>query len=367
MAIPTIVEMSFCMDIVCFLRRSISESTISMFLAREKHPEHCCWPGLAAGWGAEDGIATEGEGVAVGLELDPVEAVEGGGPSGADGIVAAAGELVGGDGQVEVEAGGGGPAGAGVWYEGKYCMICWVLMPSSRSRSRSERKVIDSSFFFKLESRLVILVWAKFSCIFRYSLLAASGVTAGAFLGLLFGGGAGAVALGGAARAPEGGAAGPEGGAGGPEGGGAVPGRAAGKEGAWRNTFGMCMGLGGLDEDEEVGAWREGVDRGAWVGWAMRDVRLLKAGSLLAEVYSRAETELVVRTHEGTEKVRDTVDNDEEGAAVISEAMGFEVWVGESSRISKIEVSSEEVSEAFLFILVTSRGLAGVPVQLCCL
>ena len=67
----------------------------------------------------------------------------------------------------------------------------WVLMPSSRSLSLSERKVIDSPFF-KLESKLVILVCAKF-CIFRYSLVAASGVTAGAFIGLLIGGAAGAL------------------------------------------------------------------------------------------------------------------------------------------------------------------------------
>ena len=42
-----------------------------------------------------------GEGVELGAELVPVEAEEGGGPSGADGgggVVAAAGELVGGDG-----------------------------------------------------------------------------------------------------------------------------------------------------------------------------------------------------------------------------------------------------------------------------
>ena len=112
----------------------------------------------------------------MGAELVPVEAEEGGGPSGADGgggVVAAAGDGAGAEGQVNV-VGGGKPAGAGGWKEGKYCIMCWVLMPSSRSLSLSERKVIDSSFFFKLESRLVILVCAKFNCIFRYSLLAAS-------------------------------------------------------------------------------------------------------------------------------------------------------------------------------------------------
>ena len=92
-----------------------------------------------------------------------------------------------------------------------------------------------------------------------------------------------------------------------------------------------------------------------------------KAESLFAETFSGAETVLVVRTHGGAEKVRDTVDTDVEGAAVISDSMGVEEGVGESSRISKIEVSSDEVSEAFLFILVTSRGLTGVPLQLCCL
>ena len=116
-----------------------------------------------------------GEGVEVESELGPVDVgdVEGGGPNGADGggvVVAAGGRA---EGQVDAVA-GGRPAGAGGWKEGKYCIMCWVLMPSSRSLSLSERKVIDSSFFFKLESRLVILVCAKFSCIFRYSLLAAS-------------------------------------------------------------------------------------------------------------------------------------------------------------------------------------------------
>ena len=96
-------------------------------------------------------------------------------------------------------------------------------------------------------------------------------------------------------------------------------------------------------------------------------MRLLKAESLFVEMFSGAGTVLVVRTHGGAEKVRDTVDTDVEGAAVISDSMGVEEGVGESSRISKIEVSSDEVSEAFLFILVTSRGLTGVPLQLCCL
>ena len=125
------------------------------------------------------------------------------------------------------------------------------------------------------------------------------------------------------------------------------------------------MGLGGLNpglNDEEDGAWGEGVDRGAG-----RAVRLLKAESLFVEMFSGAVTVLVVRTHGGAEKVRDTVGNDVEGAAVISDSMGVEEGVGESSRISKIEVSSDEVSEAFLFILVTSRGRTGVPLQLCCL
>ena len=124
-----------------------------------------------------------GGGAEVECELDPVDigVVEGGGADGGGVVAAAAGGLPEAEGQVDVVAGGrpagaagGRPAGAGGWKFGKYCIICWVLMPSSRSLSLSERKVIDSSFFFKLESRLVILVCAKFSCIFRYSLLAAS-------------------------------------------------------------------------------------------------------------------------------------------------------------------------------------------------
>ena len=89
--------------------------------------------------------------------------VEGGGPCGG-GVAAVGGG----------PAGVGGQAGAGGWKDGKYCIMCWVLIPSSRSLSLSERKVMDSSFFFKFESKLVILVCAKFSCIFRNSLLAAS-------------------------------------------------------------------------------------------------------------------------------------------------------------------------------------------------
>ena len=116
-----------------------------------------------------------GGGAEVECELDQVDigVVEGGGADGGGVVAAAAGGLPEAEGQVDVVA-GGRPAGAGGWKFGKYCIICWVLMPSSRSLSLSERKVIDSSFFFKLESRLVILVCAKFSCIFRYSLLAAS-------------------------------------------------------------------------------------------------------------------------------------------------------------------------------------------------
>ena len=97
----------------------------------------------------------------------------------------------------------------GGWKLGKYCIMCWVLIPSSRSLSLSERKVIDSSFFFKHKSKLVILVWAKFNCIFRYSVLAPSGVRAGVFLGRLEGGavaaaldGGGAAALGGQGGGP---------------------------------------------------------------------------------------------------------------------------------------------------------------------
>ena len=43
-------------------------------------------------------------------------------------------------------------------------------------------------------------------------------------------------------------------------------GRAAGIAGGWRNTLGMCMGLGGGLSDKKDGAWGEGVDRGACEG-----------------------------------------------------------------------------------------------------
>ena len=39
----------------------------------------------------------------------------------------------------------------------------------------------------------------------------------------------------------------------------------------------------------------------------------------------------------------------------------------ESSTISKKESLNEDISEAFLFILLTTRGLTGVPWQGCCL
>ena len=71
--------------------------------------------------------------------------VEGGGPCGG-GVAAAGGG----------PAGVGGQAGAGGWKDGKYCIMCWVLIPSSRSLSLSERKVMDLSFFFEFESGLQI-------------------------------------------------------------------------------------------------------------------------------------------------------------------------------------------------------------------
>ena len=180
------VEMSWCIELDCFLSRSISDKTLSMRLVRDVHPEHA-----DAGEGAEVGIATDGEGVgAAGVDCggDPEEGggdvVAGGGPPGAGG----------GDDDV-VEGGGPDAGGAEGCMLGKYCDIFAVLIPSSRSRNLSERKEILSSFFFMLESRLVILVWAKFNCIFRYSFLAASSVTAGAgaFLALLGGGAASAL------------------------------------------------------------------------------------------------------------------------------------------------------------------------------
>ena len=133
--------------------------------------------------------------------------------------------------------------------------------------------------------------------------------------------------------------------------------------GVCRNTVGIFMGLGGVD-DEEDGAWDEGVNHEVFEGWVGRAVRLLKAGSLFAEIVSGADTVLVVTTQGGAVKVRDVVDSIVEEVTVIRDDCGAEVGMGESSRISKIEESREDVSEAFLFILVTSRGLAGVPLQL---
>ena len=62
-------------------------------------------------------------------------------------------------------------------------------------------------------------------------------------------------------------------------------GRGRDMPGGWRNTVGMCIGHGGLDE-EEGGGWFGGAivavdDCGG--GWVRREVRLLKAGSLWAE------------------------------------------------------------------------------------
>ena len=143
------------------------------------------------------------------------------------------------------------------------------IKPSSSSLSLSERKVMDSSFLVNFASKLVILVWAKFNCIFRYSLLAASSVRAGVFLGRLEGG-AEAAALGGGGADTLGGQGG---------------GRERVMPGGWRNTGGICMGLGGLDEEED-GGWlggasvvSDGVDCRGCTGWVRR-VRLLKAGSL---------------------------------------------------------------------------------------
>ena len=186
LAIPIMVEMSWCIELDCFLSRSISDKTLSMRLVRDVHPEHA-----DAGEGAEIGIATDGEGVgAAGVDCggDPEE---GGGD-----VVAGGGPLGAGRADDDVVEGGGIDAGGAEGCRlGKYCDIFAVLIPSSRSRNLSERKEILSSFFFMLESRLVILVWAKFNCICRYSFLAASSVTAGAgaFLALLGGGAASAL------------------------------------------------------------------------------------------------------------------------------------------------------------------------------
>ena len=74
---------------------------------------------------------------------------------------------------------------------------------------------------------------------------------------------------------------------------------------------------------------------------------------------------LVVRMLGGTEKVRDMVEEVVEGAAVIRKGVGFGVC--ESSRISKTEDSRDDVSAAFLLNLLMILGLAGVPLQECCL
>ena len=77
------------------------------------------------------------------------DGVIGGWAGGAEDVVAVGGTT---------EAGGREAVVDGGWKLGKYCIICWVLMPSSRSLSLSERKVIDSSFLVNFASKLVILV-----------------------------------------------------------------------------------------------------------------------------------------------------------------------------------------------------------------
>ena len=130
----------------------------------------------------------------------------------------------------------------------------------------------------------------------------------------------------------------------------------------------MDIGLGGLGE-EEVGAWLEGG--GVRVGRARREERLLNVGSLWVDTVWGAEMELVVRRLGGLEKVRDTVgrfsDGAVEGVPVVMDGISEVERGGEESSISKVELSNEEVSDTFLFILVTMRGLAGVPLQGCCL
>ena len=59
--------------IACFLRRSISERTISIFLAREEHPEH---GGVAAG-GAAGGATGRAAVGAAGGAADVGMAIEG--------------------------------------------------------------------------------------------------------------------------------------------------------------------------------------------------------------------------------------------------------------------------------------------------
>ena len=135
--------------------------------------------------------------------------------------------------------------------------------------------------------------------------------------------------------------------------------------GAWRKTGGILTGLGGWLlrilaavpwADEDWGRGREG-----------RLVKLVKAGSrgwIRERIGFEAENVLVVVGAREDVLARDSVDgawrDGTEGKGK-EELGGAE---GESSRISKIELSKDE---AFLFILVTILGRTGVPLQLCCL
>ena len=203
-AIPIIVEMSLCIELDCFLSRSISDNTVSMRLVTDAQPEHAA--DEDAGGGAEVGIGTDGVGAAdVDCRLEPVGGGGGDSDEGGGNPVAWVGPTeAGGGGDDEVEEEGSDIGGSGFWRLGKYWDMFLVFIPSSRSRNLSERRKIVSSFFFMFESKLVILVWARFSCIFRYSFRAPSSVTAGAFLALFGGGAVGAALGGGGTVAPRG-------------------------------------------------------------------------------------------------------------------------------------------------------------------
>ena len=133
---------------------------------------------------------------------------------------------------------------------------------------------------------------------------------------------------------------------------------------------GIEIGLGGCEAEVEEGviAEVEGVGR-------VETVRLANAWSLVGgglpnERMGFVMEWVVERLNDGGEE-KDTVEEvaievDMEGGAKddAREGVGRAKGAGESSTISKIDVSRVE---AFLFILETILGRFGVPLQLCCL
>jgi hypothetical protein len=239
-------ETSWRIALVCCLMRSNSVRAISICLEMVEHP--------AQDEDAEDplpvvelGMETEGVGIGGGrpwldIEVGGGPDVEVGGRPDVEGREVPGREGEGAGGQWADPVEGWVPAGVGkgadglgvdaldVWAFRKYWARNWELIPSSSSLSLSDRIEIVSSCLLILASWLVIFVWAKLICIFRYSFAAVSWVTAGAvaaFLVFLRGGGL-----------------------------------ALGTAGGWRKTSGIEIGLGGWVVEMLGGLVEEGGDGG---------------------------------------------------------------------------------------------------------